>query len=747
MKVKNNSLAELIDEQTREFTLLKQELQKKILEKSRVEDELRASEERYRLLVENVNSIILCWDTQGNIIFFNEYAQKFFDYREDEIIGKNVMETIVPRTETSGRDLQNMIDNLCLNPNHYTYNENENIRKNGERVWVAWTNKAILNKSSKITEILSVGADITARKKAETELARRADELQTLLTVQQAITSRLDPDDVLHLVADEARRLTSARRATVFVKEGDYLRISVLSGEDHSNMLGYRMLIKDSLTGQSLSTGKPVRIADVTTEPHANQDAIMRSGIKSFISVPLISGTQPIGAITVVDKQDGIFEVEDERILVMLASGAIIGLENARLYREEQERHHEDKIHREVAEGLSDILAILNSNRPLPEILDFILHQAGRFLGTETGALYRLQADQGILAIQAAKGLPDGYVAGMYIPVGSHVVGRAVMERQPITIPDMSTVLPSTDDLTRRPEPQAKYLAWLIKNYHGIIAVPLIGRNEVYGGIVLYFPEVRLFSKEELDLAMSFANQAVLAIENAQLRSQAEETAIAAERNRLARDLHDAVTQTLFSASLIAEVLPRIWEKNVSEGKKRLEELRQLSRGALAEMRTLLLELRPATLVEVSLNDLLRQLAEAAHGRSRIPVALNIPEQYVLPADVQIAFYRIAQEALNNIIKHSETSSASLSLRKINTVSPAEEIIELIINDNGKGFDLMNKSLEHLGLKIMKERAAGIGADLQIKSRIGKGTEVLVRWSNSKGGYNDGERCYSRNDC
>ena len=134
---------------------------------------------------------------------------------------------------------------------------------------------------------------------------------------------------------------------------------------------------------------------------------------------------------------------------------------------------------------------------------------------------------------------------------------------------------------------------------------------------------------------------------------QLKEKTAEEERIRLARDLHDAVSQTLFSTSLIAEVLPRLWERNKEEGLKKLEEVRQLTRGALAEMRTLLFELRPAALADAELSDLLRQLAESVIGRARVPVTLEVEGTCAIPPDVKIAFYRIAQEALNNIAKHS----------------------------------------------------------------------------------------------
>jgi len=236
-----------------------------------------------------------------------------------------------------------------------------------------------------------------------------------------------------------------------------------------------------------------------------------------------------------------------------------------------------------------------------------------------------------------------------------------------------------------------------------------------------YYTEPQDFHDEQIQLGLAFAEQMAIAIENALLRERAAEGAALAERGRLARDLHDAVSQTLFSASLIAEVLPKLWERNPEIAAQKLEELRQLTRGALSEMRTLLLELRPAALEEMDLADLLRHLANAFTARARLPVELTLEGQADPPADVKAVFYRVAQEALNNVAKHAAASQVAITLRC------EEHDMLLHVRDNGRGFDPVQVPPASLGLGIMRERAAAIGANLTVESHPGKGTLVVLR--------------------
>jgi two-component system nitrate/nitrite sensor histidine kinase NarX len=253
--------------------------------------------------------------------------------------------------------------------------------------------------------------------------------------------------------------------------------------------------------------------------------------------------------------------------------------------------------------------------------------------------------------------------------------------------------------------------------------VPLAVKGRIIGGIGVAHEKPNYFNLHQADLALSVANQAAISMVNAELNKQAQDFAVLEERQRLAHNLHDAINQSLFSAGLIAEVLPRLWERDQEEARRSLEDLRRLTRGAMAEMRALLAELRPSTLTDAELGDLLRLLGNSFTGRTNVPAKVTVVGQGVLPADVQVAIYRICQEALNNILKHARASLVEIFLKH------EENAIELNIRDNGQGFDPDHTPSGHYGLSIMHERAEGVHAQLSITSKAGRGTELVIRWA------------------
>ncbi|MEG3917657.1 adenylate/guanylate cyclase domain-containing protein [Microcoleus sp. POL10_C6] len=149
-----------------------------VAERTSAEYSLRESEIKYRELVENANSIILKMDADGNIIFFNEFAEKFFGYKEEEILGKNALGTIIPQTDMEGNNLELVYSQLLQNPDRFTSYENENIRRSGDRVWVSWANKPLVDSAGKLLGILCIGTDITDRRKAEIALQKLNEKLE-----------------------------------------------------------------------------------------------------------------------------------------------------------------------------------------------------------------------------------------------------------------------------------------------------------------------------------------------------------------------------------------------------------------------------------------------------------------------------------------------------------------------------------------------------------------------------------------
>jgi len=387
-----------------------------------------------------------------------------------------------------------------------------------------------------------------------------------------------------------------------------------------------------------------------------------------------------------------------------------------------RQRTRELERRREVSDGLRDTLAILNSNRSQAEILDHIVIQASRLLCADACAIYSLDKKGRKLTRKASFGLTSE--DGDPQLLGPDFV-QITDEPDPENTDSTSLVAGKRMHIVtvERPRDESEPDLLQATSYRALLSVPLVVKEAIYGNLMLYFTEPRKFSPEEIELATAVGDQAALAIENARLRTQVERAAVTAERNRIARDLHDSVTQTLFSATLIAEVLPRVARTSQDESERLLQELRQLTRGALAEMRTLLLELRPATLGEVDINELLRQLTEGVTGRARMPIALTIEGDSQLSPDVKVAFYHIAQEALNNVAKHARASQAEVHLEG------DQHLATLTISDNGRGFVLEEVTPEHLGITIMRERAQDIDATLEIKSRTLAGTEVVVTWT------------------
>ncbi len=393
------------------------------------------------------------------------------------------------------------------------------------------------------------------------------------------------------------------------------------------------------------------------------------------------------------------------------------------LERRVKQRTHEIERRRQAAESLRDILKLLNSDRPLDDILQTIVAQACHLAEADAGIIYHYDTDNSTSAIVAAQGMPAGFASLGPFPLTGTNPQRAVSQRQPHSVPDFDTyfadIPPPTHPMLHR------WFTLVRENFEAKLTAPIFILDQPYGALELYYRAPRKFSEETVELALMIGDQAALAIENARLRVQAEQVAISNERNRIARELHDSVSQALYGIALGTRTARTLVNRQpVEESVKSalaqpLDYVLSLADAGLAEMRALIFELRPDALEKEGLVAALTKQVEALRARHKLEVATDFCEELPdLPLAAKEALYRVAQEALNNMLKHAQATNVELRL----TCEPG--LLHLEVKDNGVGFDPQADYPGHLGLHTMQERVTRLGGTLEIESAPGEGTTV-----------------------
>jgi len=384
----------------------------------------------------------------------------------------------------------------------------------------------------------------------------------------------------------------------------------------------------------------------------------------------------------------------------------------------EQNLHWREDIRTHEQETLLAISHTLASTLELQPRL--ILDQLREIVGYSHGGLFTLE--DSTLVTLAMRGTPQLEQSS---PLRIHLKGPETLA----TLFNGHHTIRISDIWSE--DPQAQFLrslldegaTALLEGMRSWMWVPLAVKNRIIGGIGVAHAVLNHFTPHHADLALSVANQAAITMVNAELYGQAQELAVLEERQRLARNLHDAINQSLFSAGLIAEVLPRVWDQDQDLARSSLEDLRRLTRSAQAEMRALLAELRPSILIDSDLDELLHSLGNALSGRIDIPVVVTVTGEIILPAEVQVAFYRVCQEALSNVAKHAKANRVEINMKQ------EGDMVELYIHDDGKGFNLAQTFSGHYGLEMMRERAEAVGAQLSVTSQPDHGTELTICWT------------------
>jgi signal transduction histidine kinase len=263
----------------------------------------------------------------------------------------------------------------------------------------------------------------------------------------------------------------------------------------------------------------------------------------------------------------------------------------------------------------------------------------------------------------------------------------------------------------------------IFRNIRSWVGVPLMAQGTVTGVLTLSYSEPHHYSTQDTVLIRAFADQVAVAIQNARLHAQVERLAVVEERERLARELHDSVTQALYSVNLYAEAARRaIASGNQESALKNMDQVRNMAREAVVDMRLLIFELRPPALEEEGLAAALQARLDSVETRAGLETALQVEGERRLPPTVEEELFWITQEALNNVVKHAHARRVTVRLEL------GSEDVQLEVRDDGVGFEPTRAERSGgVGLGSLQERAARIAGELAIESASGEGTRVTVR--------------------
>lgn len=557
--------------------------------------------------------------------------------------------------------------------------------------------------------------EIRERTLLDAALERRVSQLAALKQIADIGIRMTDLAGALQRMSEITATLFDARLTLLLLPPTQALERPTLVGFDRSTGALEPTPVDVALADlprstQVLTEGRSLLLppVQVCSLPPSIQAFLPAPTLHSTMLIPLSIPGAVIGVMCVAtDQPERMFSADELNLAETIATDISAAINNTRLYQRALAARERLTALYQAAQAISR--ASLNPQQIYAEI-----HCAlAGLMPTErlVVALYD-QPNQAVEYVYLADAA--GRVLGKRAPLASSFADYLLRQPGSVRIDDCSALphaVAPVEGFGDRSEAAS-----------GVAAL-LRGSEHELGMLLVQSYAKGAYTDEDEELLKLLAAHAAIALENAQHYAQARDLAMREERTRLARELHDSVTQNLYAATLVIETVPVIWSRNAAEGAHNLAKVRQLVRGALAEMRTLLFELRPAALAAAELATLLRQLGEVLTGHTRIPVEVHIEGSVSLPVDVKIAIYRIAQEAFNNIAKHAGATQVRVVLRAL-----CEGGVCLVVRDDGCGFDPRSTPADRMGLRIMAERTSGIGARLWVNSAPQHGTEVTVQW-------------------
>lgn len=467
----------------------------------------------------------------------------------------------------------------------------------------------------------------------------------------------------------------------------------------------------DDALNPLLDAGETVAIGHVAHDPRVPaflRDDQIASGRPSLALIPLVAGGRRIGNLVLSHTEAHTWTETELRLFRSAANQIAAALDNARRLNLEQDRTERLALIARVGQGIA---ARLDPD----ELLATTVQALHSRLGYAHVSIFLLDpADEGWLVQRArASRWPRGESTGYRQLATQGIMGAAAQSRRPEVV---NAVLADP-----------RYIAVPGSAIRAELAVPILLGDRLLG--IIDVAGADPFGEDDLTGLLIVSDQLGVALENAMLYERAQTAGVLEERQRLARDLHDSVTQLVFSLTLIAQSVGSAYRRDAVEGERRIGRMLELSQQALAEMRALLTELRPAGPVPNGLLPALQKHIERVAARERLSIALEAASYAAQPVaptrEHEEALYRIVQEALNNVVKHARAGQVTINLGR----DPVG--LTLTIADDGQGFDPgaplpPEPRAGGFGLVGMRERAERLGGAFSLTSAPGAGTTLHV---------------------
>lgn len=367
--------------------------------------------------------------------------------------------------------------------------------------------------------------------------------------------------------------------------------------------------------------------------------------------------------------------------------------------------------------ALTRVSASLTFDQPIEETLNTLAAGVVEVTQAVACAVALIDDEREIYRVAGTSGLPDGYAAAV-----EHAFRAGAVLSSIEAYRSMGPVRRTMSAYIRHDPRQTQVMAIVQdEGWDTIVSLPLVFRNRAVGAVTCCYPKGIEPDEQEFAFLGVVADQAAVAVQTARLFAEMQGKAATEERQRLARELHDSVSQALFGIGLGARTARALLDREPEKAVVPLDYVVSLAEAGLTEMRALIFELRPDALETEGLIGLLEHHAAALRIRHALQVETGFEAEPSVSLEIKEMLYRIAQEALHNTVKHAQASAVSVRLQ----IEP--ESIMLEVSDNGVGFDPNRAFPGHLGLRSMRERAARLGADVKIESAPGAGTRTIVR--------------------